>query len=50
MKLLIIFRAAPNRARWGIARKIIEAIHSGRLKTSRTSSGKAAKNICEKLL
>src|SRR5262245_48741312 len=33
---------APNRARVGIAQEIIGVIHSGRLKTSRTSGGKAA--------
>ena len=35
---------APNRARRGIAQRIIGAIH-GRLKTSRTSGGIAAKTI-----
>jgi hypothetical protein len=39
-----------SRAQAGIAQEKIGEICSGRLKTSRTSGGKAAKNICEKLV
>ncbi len=41
---------APNRPQGGRAQKKIGGTCSGRLKTSHTSGGKAAKNIYEKLV